>query len=172
MAGGSKSKNKGSGYERELCKYLSAVFGGSFIRSANSGAFIGGKNAARKTNLSEGQIKGLKGDIVPPDDMPKLVLEAKFYADFRFHQLMQPGPQPVLDEWIGQALDAIDDGDLWFVCFKVNLRGSYVVVPGAFEGRFVFGNHCRYASKHGVFLITDLKTFFETNRDAIRQAAA
>src|SRR5690606_18510619 len=98
--------------------YLSELFGGSFIRSANSGAFIGGKNAARKSNLSEGQIKGLKGDIVPPDDMPRLVLEAKFYADFRFHQLLQPGPQPVLDEWIAQAMDAIDEGDLWFVCFK------------------------------------------------------
>lgn len=53
---GRKSKDKGSAAERELCKLLGGIFNGPFIRSANSGAFVGGKNASRKANLSENQI--------------------------------------------------------------------------------------------------------------------
>lgn len=52
MAGGSKSKNKGNSYERDLGKFLAEVYGGSFIRSANSGAFVGGKNAFRRSTMS------------------------------------------------------------------------------------------------------------------------
>lgn len=172
MAGGSKSKNKGSGAERELCKFLGEVFDGSFIRSANSGAYVGGKNAFRKQTLSEGQVKNLKGDIVPPDFMPKLVLESKFYADFRFHQLMQPGPTPQLDTWIAQCLDAVDEGDLWMVAFKINLRGWYVAVPECFLKDFVFGNHCMYTGEHGTFCVTDLKEFFTRNKDAVLKLSA
>lgn len=172
MAGGSKSKNKGSGYERELAKFLSELFGGSFIRSANSGAFVGGKNAARKAILSETQVRGQKGDLIAPDFMPKLVLEAKFYAEFRFHQLMQPGKMPQLDEWAEQCLEAVDDGDFWVVCFKINLRGAYVAVPEKFGNEFVFGNHCRYSGPHGAFRVTELKEFFTTNRDAILRLSA
>lgn len=168
MAGGSKSKNKGSGYERELCKFLGETFGGSFIRSSNSGAFIGGKNAARKANLSETQIKGQKGDILAPDHMPKLVLEAKFYAEFRFHQLLQPGAMPQLDEWIGQCLDAVDDGDLWMICFKINLRGSYVAVPAKFCTDMTLKNYAVYdTEKYGRFYVTELKDFFTVNREQI-----
>lgn len=172
MAGGSKSKNKGSGYERELCKFLGELFEGSFIRSANSGAYIGGTNAFRKKHLSEGQVKNLKGDIVPPDFMSKLVLEAKFYAEFRFHQLLQPGPMVQLDEWIGQCLDAIDEGDLWMICFKINLRGAYVAIPEQFANDFVFGNHCLYTGEHGTFRVTDLKQFFTDNREAVLRLSA
>lgn len=172
MAGGSKSKTKGSGAERELAKYLTELFDGSFIRSANSGAFVGGKNAARKAGLSETQIKGQKGDLIPPDFMSRLVIESKFYKDFRFHQLLQPGPMPQLEEWIGQCLDAVDEGDLWLICFKINLRGSYVVVPEIFANDFAFGNHCCYTGEYGNFRVTDLKHFFSTNRDAILRLSA
>jgi hypothetical protein len=172
MAGGSKSKNKGSGYERELGKFLSEVYGGSFIRSNNSGAFIGGKNAGRKASLSETQVRGVKGDIITPDHMPKLVLEAKFYAEFRFHQLLQPGAMPQLDEWAGQCLETNDDGDFWLICFKINLRGQYVAVPEQFCEGMVFENHSRYVGKHGAFRITDLKTFFTQNREEVLRRSA
>jgi len=39
----SKSKNKGSSFERDIAKLLSETFGESFIRVTNSGAYIGGK---------------------------------------------------------------------------------------------------------------------------------
>lgn len=172
MAGGSKSKNKGSGYERELCKFMGETFGGSFIRSANSGAFVGGKNAARKAHLSETQIKGQKGDLISPDHMPKLVLEAKFYAEFRFHQLLQPGDMPQLDEWISQCIDAVDEGDFWVICFKINLRGAYVAVPVQFCDNMSLTNYCKYSSKYGEFYVTDLKTFFTTNREEVLRLSA
>jgi hypothetical protein len=168
MAGGSKSKSKGSGFERELGKFLGETFNGSFVRSNNSGAFIGGKNAHRKASLSAGQIISNKGDLVPPDDMPKFVIEAKFYADFRFHQLLQPGPVPQLDEWIQQCLDVVDPHDFWIVCFKINLRGSYVVVPEKFWPQLTFNNHSDYTSVHGKFRVTDLKDFFSLNKDAVK----
>lgn len=172
MAGGSKSKNKGNGGERELCRIFGDTFGLPFIRSRNSGAFVGGKNAARKEGLTENQIRGQKGDIIPPDDMPHLVIEGKFYKDFRFHQLMQPGPCPQLDEWIGQALDAIDAGDLWMICFKINLRGWYIAIPEEFFKDFAFGNHCVYSGGRGCFKVTDLKDFLDQNRDAIMRLSA
>lgn len=172
MAGGSKSKTKGSTYERELCKYFGELFNGSFIRSANSGAFVGGFNAGRKAGLSKTQIAGQKGDIIPPDHMPKLVLEAKFYAEFRFHQLLQPGPVPQLDEWIEQCQDAIDSDDLWLICFKINLRGSYVAISESFCDTFTFGNHAVYENETGRYRVTDLKDFFGRNRDAILKRSA
>jgi len=167
MAGGSKSKNKGNGAERELCALLSGFLGGSFTRVPNSGAMTGGKNAWRMGVLSETQGRIYKGDIIPPDHLPKLVLESKFYADFRFHQLMQPGPVPQLDTWIGQAKEAIVEGDFWMVCFKINLRGWYVALAQEFEQEFEFGNHCRYTGAHGRFVVTDLKDFFSLNSDSV-----
>ncbi|RYD65948.1 MAG: hypothetical protein EOP83_06240 [Verrucomicrobiaceae bacterium] len=172
VAGGSKSKNKGSGYERDLCKFLGGVFNGSFIRSANSGAFVGGFNAARKAKLSDTQIRGQKGDLISPDHMPKLVIEAKFYGEFRFHQLIQPGAVPQLDEWIAQCLDASDEHDLWLICFKINLRGSFVVVPSKHAAEFTFGNHSVYNSEHGRFFVTEMTEFFTTNREAVLRLSA
>jgi hypothetical protein len=167
MAGGSKSKTKGAGFERELGKFLGETFGGSFIRSNNSGAFIGGKNNVRKAALSAGQTAGLKGDLVAPDHMPKFVVEAKFYTEFRFHQLLQPGPVAQLDEWIQQCLDVVDAHDFWVIVFKINLRGTFVCVPEQFCADMQFGNHARYKSEHGAFRVTEMKSFFADNRDAV-----
>lgn len=173
MAGGSKSKNKGSGAERELCKFFQDTFGGSFIRSSNSGAFVGGLNAARKANLSKTQIAGQKGDIIPPDTMPRFVIESKFYKDFRFHQLLQPGPCVQLEEWIKQCKDATDEGDFWIIGFKINLRGWFILIPDAFEKQFKFENYSVYVGgAYGRFLVTDLKSFCTTNRAKILKLTA
>lgn len=167
------SKSKGNRGELELCKKLSAIFGGSFIRVPNSGAFTGGKNSFRKETLSENQNRASKGDIIPPDFMPKLVLEAKWYKDFLFHQLIQPGACSQLDEWIGQALDAIDDGDLWYVAFKINRRGWYIAVPAAGADQYQFGNRAYYTSpEYGDFVVCEAETFFATNREVILRLAA
>jgi len=172
MASGSKSKDKGSQGERELCKILGEIFEGSFIRSAGSGAFIGGKNSFRKQSMSEGQVRNTKADIIPPDFLPRLVVEAKWYKDFRFHQLIQPGPNPQLDTWIEQTIECIDDGDVWMVCFKINLRGWYVAVPDGLSDDFSYNNYCVYTGKHGKFKVTDMKEFMTNNAHIIKQLAA
>ena len=95
----SKSKNKGSGYEREMAKFLSELYDGSFVRVPGSGAYIGGKNQVRTVVLSEGQVRSFKGDIVPPDDWKYFNSECKFYADFPFHQLFSDGHIPILESY-------------------------------------------------------------------------
>ena len=69
-------------------------------------------NAARKAALSAGQTVVMKGDIVPPDHLPRLVLECKSYKEFRFHQLMQPGRMPQLDQWAEQCRAVVDPADV------------------------------------------------------------
>jgi hypothetical protein len=168
----SKAKAKGNSGERELCKILAEIFEGSFIRVPGSGAYIGGINAVRREYLSEGQVRHAKGDIQPPDFMPKLVLECKFYADFPFHALMTPGSIPQLDTWIEQTLDCVETGDVWYVAFKINRRGFFAAVP--FEGseKYTFGNHAVYTGKHGKFIVTELTEFFTNNKDAVLQLTA
>ena len=83
----SKSKTKGSSFEREVAKELSDLYNESFVRTPSSGAYIGGSNVARKEVLSEGQIQSFRGDIIPPDDWKYFNVECKSYADFPFHQL-------------------------------------------------------------------------------------
>ena len=58
MSMSSPSKNKGSGFEREIAKYLSEKYSESFIRAPGSGAYVGGKNQSRTQFLHEGQILG------------------------------------------------------------------------------------------------------------------
>ena len=65
----SPQKAKGSGFEREIAKYLSELYGESFIRAPGSGAYVGGKNQSRTQVLHEGQIRSFKGDIVPATNL-------------------------------------------------------------------------------------------------------
>ena len=66
----SKSKIKGSSFERECAKFLSELYSASFHRNLNgSGAYIGGRNVFRKNTLSESQIRNSKGDITPPESI-------------------------------------------------------------------------------------------------------
>jgi hypothetical protein len=167
MAGGSKSKTKGNGAERELCKIWEGVFGGSFVRVPNSGAATGGLNSFRRQYLSETQNRIFRGDIIPPDFMPRLVLESKCYAEFPFHALLTPGGIPLLDSWIKQTLDAVEPGDLWFVCFKISRRGWFIAAPQT-DGWGV-GNYCEYTGVHGKFVVTDLATFLASNQDYIKE---
>ena len=57
----SKSKIKGSGYEREVAKSLSETYNEPFVRVPNSGAYVGGINNHRKNFLDSNQTKSFKG---------------------------------------------------------------------------------------------------------------
>jgi hypothetical protein len=164
---GAKSKRKGNAGELELSKMLSTMLGGSFIRVPNSGAFIGGKNFHRKAMLSEAQTRHRKGDIVPPDHLPRMVIEAKSYGEFPYHLLIRPKPLPQLDEWIEQTLDCADPGDAVFVAFKITRLGWTVAVSEADASIYAFHNHVRYEGAHGAWRLTDLVDFFERNREVV-----
>ena len=95
----SPQKQKGSGFEREVAKFLSDLYGESFIRAPGSGAYIGGKNQSRTQVLHEGQIRSFKGDIVPGQSFTKMNVECKFYANFPFHLLLS-GECKIIDAWL------------------------------------------------------------------------
>ena len=170
----SKAKIKGNSWERDLAKFLRVLFGGSFIRVPNSGAFIGGSNAHRKESMSANQILAAKGDLQTPDFMPKLVLECKFYADFAWHSLLTPGNVPQLDGWIDQTKECIEAGDLWMVAFKINRRGTFICMDyaTAYDNNFVLGNHSIYSNDNGKYIVTDLTELFEKNKDVILKLSA
>jgi len=168
---GANSRNKGKNGERELCRLLADIFSGSFVRVPNSGAAVGGKNAHRRQTLSKSQDRSFRGDIIPPDHLPRLVIESKAYKEFRFHALLQPGPCAMLDDWIGQTIDIIDAGDQWFVAFKVCFHGWYLAIPESECPGYTFQNHCAYTGAHGAFRVTALVDFLRRNRDLVMQKA-
>lgn len=165
---GSSSKNKGKSWERDFAKFLSAQYNASFIRVPASGAYVGGKNAARKEYLDEGQIRSSKGDIIPPKEWIHFNVECKNYASFPFHQLTQ-GKVLQLEKWIGQCLDAADPGDFSFIAFKITRQGLFVTAPQIPEinpGK----NYFSYTSpSYGKWYLMDYEQFWNLNLDAVKQ---
>ena len=123
-----KSKTKGKTWERDVCIFLSELYGESFIRVPGSGAFIGGTNQFRKETLSEEQIMLSRGDIIPPEHYPYFLAECKNYADFPFHQLILRNDIALLDSWIDQVEhDVTSEKDVWLLFVKVTRKGQYVL---------------------------------------------
>jgi len=162
----SPQKNKGSGYEREVAKFLSETYGESFIRAPGSGAYVGGKNQARTQFLHEGQIRSFKGDIVPGQSFTKMNIECKFYADFPWH-LTLTGECKQLDSWLEQLLDVEDEGDLNILFMKFNRKGQYVAVQG--KHTWVADTCILYSSKKwGDWIIMEHSSFFKNNTDLVK----
>lgn len=164
----SKSKQKGSGYEREVAKFLSETYHESFVRVPNSGAFIGGQNQHRKKSLDQNQAKSFKGDIIPPDAWQKFNSECKNYADFPFHQLFK-GTVRQLESWIEQCMTVADPGDFNILFMKFNHRGTFAAFQNQWQSQFQLHNHLTYHStNHGIWVITDLEQLFQTNSLTIK----
>jgi hypothetical protein len=163
---GSKSKNKGSGFERELAKYLSETYESSFVRASHSGAYVGGTNNHRKSFLSNNQIRSFKGDIIPPDDWVKFNAEAKFYADFGFHQLFTNSA--MLSLWIQQLMIAADDDDVSILFMKFNRKGSFIAVQSGLQWDRSCNHMTYHDEKHGEWIIYSFEKFFEYNTDLLR----
>lgn len=157
----SKSKNKGSSYERQVAKYLTEHYGESFHRIPNSGAYIGGKNTHRRNNLDTSQTKSFKGDINAPDTWVHFNAEAKFYADFAFHQLFSESKQ--LEDWLEQLMTTSDPHDVNILFMKFNRKGSYVAVQANLDWAYS-GNYFSYrSSKYGDWMIYSFQNFFTAN---------
>lgn len=168
---GSKSKEKGKSGERELCKILQEYLGGSFIRTPSSGSFVGGQNAFRKKYLSEQQTRNLKSDIIPPDNLPKLVIECKNYKNFPFQGLYKNTELSIMEGkngWIPQLLTTIDDDDLGFVIFKITRVGWFIAILEKNFNDFVYSNY----TKRDKFIICDLIEFLKQNSDKIKQLSS
>ena len=160
---GSKSKNKGKTYERDVANFLTEMYQESFTRVPHSGAYIGGQNFVRIDNLSEGQTRGFKGDIIPPDSFPLLVIEAKHYGEFRWNHLALGQNVKQLDDWIQQAIDSAEDKDKWLLCVKITRQGEFVLWD---PKRW---NSLKYKQKYKKYHYIDYNTFWEQNKDAVKQ---
>jgi hypothetical protein len=162
----SKSKQKGSNFERDCAKFLSDLYSASFHRNLNgSGAYIGGRNVFRKGTLSESQIRNSKGDITPPEDFDLLNIECKSYASFEFDHLYTDSK--LLDTWLSQLMTVADGEDLNILMFKITRRGRFIAVES--KHNWELGNHTVYNSKLlGNWIITDFDHFFKLNSEKVK----
>lgn len=159
---GTKSKNKGKAYERDVANFLTELYQESFTRVPYSGAFVGGQNIVRTETLSESQTRGFKGDIIPPDSFPLLVIEAKNYGEFRWHQLALGGEVKQLDEWIKQASESCEANDKWLLCVKISRQGEFVLWDP------LQWQELEYTKIYKNYRYMEYKQFWENNKDAVK----
>lgn len=165
----SPQKAKGSGFEREVAKFLTELYDEPFLRCHSSGAFVGGSNTSRKAFLHESQTRNFKGDVIPGPSFPHFNIEAKFYADFPFHQLYT-GECKQLDTWLQQLLEAADAGDLSVLMMKFNRKGRWIAAPH--HHNWTVKNHTVYNSpKYGDWTIMEFNTFFDLNKVLVKELA-
>lgn len=151
----SRQKSKGNAFERQVADHLSKIFNLNFERVPNSGAFTGGKNITRYNTLSNAQKLIYDGDILVPDELSNFKIECKSYKDFSFHGLFSQNKQ--LDDWISQAEV---DFKLWFLIFKINNKGSYVVFDkNMWKSVSYSGCYTNYKS----YYVIPMNGFFERN---------
>ena len=168
----SPQKAKGSGWERDTARFLSGLYGESFIRAPGSGAYVGGSNKARMEILHEGQVRAFKGDIVPGQSFPKLNAECKFYKQFPFHRLLQPEPIPMLEEWISQLMDVAETGDFNILIMKFNQVGKFIAIESRHKSKAK--NYIDYWSNTtgSNWRISDFEEFFTRNSDLVKTLCA
>jgi len=162
---GNNSKNKGKTYERKVAKDFSSIFDLNFERVPNSGAFVGGKNSFRSQKITDEQMLLMDGDIIVPKELAHVSIECKWYKDFRWSKLFTTGEKN-LDTWIKQC--NMTSKLCWFICFKINNYGEYVVFDSHFFDAFTIdGNYLKYKSNDGIYIIVSKNDFFENNVEAI-----
>ena len=163
----SKSKAKGSSWERTIADHLSDLYGESFIRAPGSGAYVGRSNQSRKEFLHEGQIRIFKGDISPGPSFRKFNCEAKNYADFPFHMFFEGTVKP-LEKWLEQLMEAADDGDFNVLCMKITRKATLVAVE-AKHSSLVYNKAFLYSSpNYGQWYIMDYMEFWKLNKDLVK----
>ena len=168
----SPQKAKGSAWERDVAKFLTGLYGETFIRAPGSGAYVGGTNKVRKEILHEGQVRAFKGDIVPGQSFPKFNAECKSYKAFPFHRLVQPYPIPQLEEWISQLMDVADIGDFNILIMKFNQIGKFIAIESKHKSKSK--NYIDYWSNTtgSNWRISDYEEFFTRNSDLVKSLCA
>lgn len=159
----SKSKIKGSTWEREVTKHLTELYGQTFVRVPTSGAYLGGSNNHRATTLDQHQLAAHKGDIQPPTGW-RLNIECKNYASIPWHQIIQQDCKQ-LDSWINQLEQVETPGDVNIAFIKISRQGKYVCV------QYFNGLNTTNALQYGRYYVFDLDIFFENNKKALSEFA-
>lgn len=163
------AKVKGNTWERDCAKILTDIFGYHFNRNiSGSGNYVGGKNSFRKNILTEEQLQFTRGDISVPSEMKNMVIECKFYKEFPFHHFLVNKSIPILDKWIEQQFDIIDNNSFWFVAFKINRAGSFIAIPQYLidiDNRLK--NHAIYYCDNKPYIIADFEEFLRLYKDDI-----
>ena len=157
----SKSKTKGNGYEREVCKFMHGLTGLNFTRVPNSGAYIGASNSFRAKTMTESQIQIFDGDIITPDEFNDWSFECKFYKNLAWKKLFQPEGESQLNGWLEQSTDT--SKPFWILCFKINNAGQYCVVEKTTKSHFKFKLTDCCLTYRKKYLIMDMKQFFKLN---------
>ena len=174
--GKNASKNKGKGYEREVCKIMEGYFGGSWQRTFTSGGFLGGANAWRAKVLSQSQIINNSNDVVPPDEYKNANIECKFYKEFEFHHLFREEGNKTLNSWIDQVWDSGIDMKKGFplICMKFNRVGSYAVCwkDKIQDLDYVKLQHFNYHYNNNDYVIFELDTFLKTFTEELKKKFA
>lgn len=127
---GSKSKNKGKGFERDVAQFLSEQHEYAFMRTAHSGAFTGKSNSVRLDSMDSGLAKAFIGDIAQPKGI-SLVVECKNYAEMRggFHSIVN-GTSGQIAEWLDEVEFDSKTEVPYMLVFKINNSGGmYFVLP-------------------------------------------
>ena len=117
---GRKARNKGSSYERRLCKSFSEFWGSKFFRTPMSGG------SALKDDYN------LAGDLSTPDESFPYHCEAKNQEAFKgFHTLFTSNKCPVW-KWWDQCEEECPSGKIPLLIFTKNYLPSFVMIPYAF----------------------------------------
>lgn len=155
------NKNKGKTFERAFASHLSTVFLLSFQRQPSSGAFTGGKNIARVGKMSKEQELLHSGDIICPIELAHIEFECKFYKEFSFESLFRSNA--ILDKWIAQASSS---GKMWFLVFKINRLGEFVVFDNKYEGLMIPTESGTFNYKNK-YTVVSMDGFFELNKETL-----
>lgn len=167
----SKSKTKGSSYERDIAKFLSEKYGDSFVRVPNSGAYIGGSNNYRTITLSEGQVRSFKGDIIPPDTWKYFNCECKNYADLPFHQIIAGNHVVKLESWIDQTMEVAEDKDFNVLFIKITRKGEFVMIQDKefHSGMFVQPGLEYHSHNHGKWWFLGSELFWNKCAESVKE---
>ena len=161
----SRSRDKGQAFEREVAKTLTHYMGIPFVRTAGSGAWLGGRNAARKAH--EAVLHDRRGDIA---GLPGLVVECKRYA--KVPDLLI-GPSAEFDRWLDQLeadCDPVEDQPL--LAFRGDGKPAMAAVPESeFDRGWDVGNHLLYERHSRNWAVCRLDPFLQFAAQGILETA-
>jgi len=164
-------KNKGSDFERLICRRLSKWIQGSelpelFWRSASSGA-------KATMDHRRGKIAKMYGDIIAIDEKSYwfgdlFVIECKFYKEFDFGKMLQKKGK-ILEWWEQVCRDAELAGKFPFLIFKRNQYPIYVMYNLRIEeiindlnySRFKFDFYVQWSYYSTISLLEDWLNFLD-----------
>ena len=119
--------------------------------------------------LSDSQKLLLRGDVIVPDELSKLVIECKSRKDFPYHQLLNNCEE--LNKWIEQVdCDLLSEDLVGLIVVKINRRTPFVCYSkNHIKLALVNPNkYILYSFKQRHFIIEEFtKEWLEKNKDSL-----